>query len=247
MAVPMSVTVTQPRYLPPAWWLARACGVDALVLLDGAQFSRRTRIGGVSMSTGQADCDLDGGAKLTIPVGSRRERICSTPVVEDGWREKHMRTLHHHYGKAPRWSALASDLESLLSPGLWAETLGILTERTVLWALARLSGLDTHPWDLQRAEVAEACSSWCKLSSITTDADHTSGGLTGSAWMLAIAKSAGATTYVAGRTAVEHYLDLEAFAAAGVAVEVSPPGPAAPIVELLANLEPARARAALLA
>lgn len=236
----MRAVITQPVYLPPAWWLQRALRVDTLVLLTDVQFSRKDRGPTGSFRTGQGDCEIRNGVRLTVPVGSRRSTIAETPVVDDGWRRKHFQTLATIYGSLPYWPAIAGGLELLLDRP-WP-LLGDLTVETVLWALATVSELDYMPELWTPADVAEVCALWSPLRRIELDVDHDVVGATGSDRILQLASAVGATTYLSGATAASTYLDLDAFRAAGIDVKVDRPGLTTPIVALLASVGLAEAR-----
>jgi len=219
-----SVCVTQPTLWPHVHLLARALSVDDLILLTSAQFSRRTKVGDNTFSTRQNSCRIvspNGPLALVVPIrGSDRKPIIETIVANDGWQVRHLRSIELALGRAPYFDEIYPDVERILQAAAEVPNLGSLTSATWTWALGRLSGReDSFPLNRQICELETARISPLRHIFHDTDLCYDRTG-DGSDWMLQLAKARQADVYVAGATAAEQYLDREAFAAAGIRVEV---------------------------
>lgn len=244
----------QPHYFPRLYYVARALSAETVVLLETAQFTRRSPAAGTSLPSWQAHTLIkspQGSLRLTIPVSDSRERICDTRIADHAALATHAASFRHAYGSAPFGGPVLDDIDELLAFP-WP-TLGTLTAATFVWALGRLGGLDCPVLAINRGEAVLACSRFSKLRTVVTDFELGVRG-SGSGWMLDICKAAGATTYVCGQPAAEAYLDRAAFAEAGIDISVQdwrcpvyeqrwPPFvPNLSIVDLAANVGWRRAR-----
>jgi WbqC-like protein family len=186
--VPVCV-ISQPRFFPGLHYLHRMMLADVFVILDTVQFSPRHEENRTRVKTSR------GQHWLTVPVRqvTREQRILDTRIDNSQpWRRKAMRTLAADYGKARCYPAHAVEVTSIL---------GTPTEM--------LTELDTASWGpaLRSLEIA------CRFVRASTLPIHSRG----SRLLLDICRWIGADVYLSGGFGRD-YLDLEAFAAAGVAV-----------------------------
>jgi hypothetical protein len=218
----MIVAINQPCYLPWRGFFALMKAVDVFVFYDDVQFTTtRTFFARVQLKTAA------GRRWLTVPVhksGRYGQRIDETEILDDGWPARHGAAVRSAFAGAP-FGASVEPLLATLSGRPW-ERLADLTVATTL-QMAELLGLTTR----------------------TLRASAMGIGGSGTERLLAICRSLGATGYVTGHGAL-HYLEHEAFDAAGIAVEymdydLSPypqlHGPFEPYVtalDLLANTGP---------
>ena len=137
---------------------------------------------------------------LTIPFVHRfPQRIDEVELADDRWRTKHWKTLTACYGRAPGWPAAAGALE-----GFFGVARARLVDATV--ASVELT-LDAFAVTARRL----------RSSALGVGGERAD-------LVLAICRTLGATTYLSGKTGAS-YLDGEAFAAAGIALEVVPYAP----------------------
>ncbi len=132
---------------------------------------------------------------MTIPFVHRHpQRIDELAFADERWRGKHWRTVQACYGRAPGFRAAAPALEAF-----FAAPYARVVDATIASVRLLLGALGAQPRILRASEL----------------------GIGGdkAARVLALCKAVGATRYLSGRSGAS-YLDREAFAAAGVALEV---------------------------
>jgi hypothetical protein len=191
----------QPHFWPWLGYLDKWQRADVLVVLDDVDFPRqdfvhRNRI----LVAGRAHW-------LTLPVEKRPRgtAIREMRVASNlDWRRVHLETLHHVYPQASPSLAmgLIEDLYRCQSPWLMD------------WCLASM--------DLLRSGCLHRHVGRLVFSSTTVIAP----GLAGTARLVALCQTQGATTYLSGMGA-KAYLEERQFAAAGIAVrwlDRKPPG-----------------------
>ena len=103
MSISKIVAVLQSNYIPWKGYFDIINAVDAFVLYDECQFTRRDWRNRNKIKTPQ------GVAWLTVPVRSRGNFIAPINTIEvDGsaWSEKHAATLKHQYAKAPAFKEI---------------------------------------------------------------------------------------------------------------------------------------------
>ncbi len=191
----MIIAVHQPHFLPWLGYLDRMRQADLFVVLDHVQFERRNY-------QNRTRILLDGKAQwITVPVEqhSQQERIVdkrvdNPPPEETRWWGANLcRTLKHAYRNAPFYADYGAELCRILE---------------ARWE--RLADIDQATLDLLR-----------DAFDIRTPLATTSQlGVPGvkSELILNLCLAAGADTYLAGLGGSRHYLDREAFAAAGVEI-----------------------------
>jgi hypothetical protein len=187
----MRLAAVQSNYIPWKGYFDLINHVDAFVLLDEVQYTRRDWRNRNQIKVG--------GKRqwLTIPVavkGQYHQRIDETLIAEPGWAEKHLRTIQHAYRQAPYYD----DVIALLEP-LYAEHA----------ATQRLS-------DVNRAFLEAICGTLGVTTPITWSTDHETRE-DKSLRLLDLSLALGADEYVSG-PAARDYLDVEAFEREGVRV-----------------------------
>ncbi len=193
----MIVAIHQPHFLPWLGFLHRMAHADVFVLLDHVQFERRNYQNRTMIL-------MDGEARwLTVPVEQRsqKERILEKVVDHRidggrGWGPGQLRTLRHAYREAPYLGHYIGELRAIL-------------EREARWE--KLVDLNQALLDFLRQAFAIRTP---LLRSSALAVEGARGEL-----ILDICRAVGADTLLAGLGGSRGYLDLEAFARAGVRVE----------------------------
>jgi hypothetical protein len=191
----MIVAIHQPHFLPWLGYLHRMARAELFVLLDHVQFERRNY-------QNRAMIRMDGEARwFTVPVEQRsqKERIVEKRVDNRmqgarRWGPGHLRTLKHAYREAPFLGHYGPQLLRLFETE-W--------ERLVDLNQAALEFL-REAFDIRTTLVRSS----------ELDVEGARGEL-----ILDICRAVGADTLLAGLGGSRGYLDVEAFARAGVRVE----------------------------
>ena len=189
----MIVAIHQPLFLPWLGYLDRMARADLFIILDHVQFTRRNY-------QNRTQILLDGQPHwLTVPVQqhSQQERIVDKRIDHQaaepghGWGAKMSQTLAHAYRRAPFLEAYLGDFREVLE-FRWEYLLDLNLE---------LLRLIRRAYDI-RTPLARS-------SELAVDGAR-------SDLILNLCQAVGADTYLAGMGGSRHYLDREAFAAAGV-------------------------------
>ena len=179
----------QPNFLPWLGLFHKVGQADVWVWADDVQYSRG------SLTNRNRIRTASGWQWLTVPVltrGRGRQRICDVQTEADGaWRRKHCQSLRWHYGHAPFFDAYAPALEALYADA-WPQLIDL--NATLL----------RHLLQLLEVEVEVRFSSQMDLPNERT------------ARLVDMAKACDCQVYLAGSGASKAYLDVEAFAAAGI-------------------------------
>jgi hypothetical protein len=144
-----TVVIIQSNYLPWKGYFDLIHDADLFIFHDCVQFTKqdwRTR-NRIKMR--------DGLHWISVPVHAAKDaRICDVTLAGDDWAGKHLRTLHHAYGKAPHWR----ELESYLAE-LYGRTWASLSElnQTLIGRIARdWLGIDTELVDSRQFQAVGA-------------------------------------------------------------------------------------------
>ncbi|MBI3003322.1 MAG: WbqC family protein [candidate division NC10 bacterium] len=185
----MIVAIHQPQYLPWIGYFDKMDQADVFVLLDTVQFKKNEWQNRNRVKT------PDGWQWLTVPVVHRfPQRIDEVRIApDDSWGRKHWQALQTHYGAAPFFAPHAP---------FFADCFARPWER-----LVDLSG---HLIEY----LAGALGIGARLIRASTGRfpEDATGRL------VAICRHLGASAYLAGRDG-QSYMDLDQFAAAGIAVK----------------------------
>ena len=189
----MIVAIHQPHYLPWLGYLHRMAQADLFILLDHVQFERRNH-------QNRNQIRLNGEAHwLTVPVvqRSQKERIIDKLVDNSDprpWGPIHLSTLRHAYREAQHFKAYAGALREILE-ARWERLVGL--DEAMLELLRDAFGIRTP---------------LARSSELGVDG-------TKSELILNLCRAAGADTLLAGFGGSRRYLDLEAFARAGIRLQ----------------------------
>ena len=185
----MRLAIHQPQYLPWLGYLDKLDRADVFVLLDTVQFKNNEWQNRNRIRTAQ------GWQYLTVPVLHEFPQRMDLVRINNqtDWRRKHAQALETHYGKAPYYGQYAQIFREILARD-W-ERLSLLNE-AVLSALAGAFGITTPIVNASRFAARE----------------EPTGRL------VDLCKALGADCYLAGAGG-RGYLNLDEFAAAGIAVE----------------------------
>jgi hypothetical protein len=165
--------------------------VDEFILLDDVQFTKRDWRSRNRIKT------KDGLGWLSIPVqtkGRYLQRIMDTTVSESGWGTRHWQTIRSAYARTPHFADYAGAFE----------------------ALYRDPGSDSLS-RINHAFITAVCSMLGIATPIRWSMDYRARGGRNER-LIDLCAQAGATEYLSGPTA-RGYVDIDAFAAAGIAVQ----------------------------
>jgi hypothetical protein len=186
----VKVAIHQPQYLPWLGYFDKLDSADVFILLDTVQFKKHEWQNRNRIRTS------DGWQWLTVPIIDRfPERIdCVEINTRTDWQRKHCQALRLHYGRAPFWDPIGSELVVLLeSP----------------WT--RLSDLNVAVTDLL-----------CRHLGIRTPrllASGLSARENPTDRLIDLCRAVGGTAYLAGESGPS-YMDVDRFAEAGIGVQV---------------------------
>jgi hypothetical protein len=187
------VAIVQSSYIPWKGYFDLIRAVDEFILLDDVQFTRRDWRNRNRIKT------KDGPAWLSIPVHSKgrsRQPINEVTVSDAGWARRHWQTLRASYGRAPFFADYAALFEPLYRQPV-SDRLSLINHAFIT-AVCGALGIGTRiRW--------------------STDYRPRAGR---NERLIDLCAQAGADEYLTGPRAGA-YLDLEAFAQAGVAVRVA--------------------------
>jgi hypothetical protein len=190
----MRVAIHQPHFLPWLGYLHRMAQADLFVLLDHVQFERRNYQNRTMIRMN------DEAHWLTVPVvqRSQKERIIDKELDNrlDGakwWAPSHFTTLRHAYREAGFFSTYAAAFRQLFETR-WQRLVDL--NHAGLEVLREAFGIRT-PLARSSALGVEGARGELNLN---------------------ICRAVGADTLIAGMGGSRRYLDVEAFARAGVQV-----------------------------
>lgn len=181
--------IVQSSYIPWKGYFDLIRSVDAFILLDNVQFTRRDWRSRNRIKT------RDGLAWLSIPVHTRglySQLIQDTTTSDPDWGRRHWQTIRANYGKAPHFERYADRLAALYehpSP--------------------RLS-------EVNHAFITTICDMLDITTQITWSSEYAMRHAP-SERLIDLCRAVGATEYLSGPSA-SNYLDVAALEAAGIAV-----------------------------
>lgn len=223
----MILSDIQPHYFPRLHYFARMLQSCIFVLRDDVQFVRNHRFPGGSRGPScQAHTPVrtaSGSVLLAVSVHKTGLRsIAETEISSDQpWAKKHLNVLKNSYFRSLNGRRLLPELESILSDDL--RQLGHLNTTTIYWALAHILGIDSvDPTRLSETRINALLQEVRRvpLNSVIRGSQleclQPAEGDTATDRIVALCEHYQARQYVAGRTAVEAYLDRQAFAAKNI-------------------------------
>jgi hypothetical protein len=185
------VAIHQPQYLPWLGYLAKWAAADLFILLDVVPYEKNGWQNRNRVKT------RDGVRWLTVPVHAH----LGTPIREiaiDGsraWPAQHLRTIEQAYARAPWLATYRGELAALYATP-WTH-LTPLAAASARW-LGGACGIATP---------VRLASELLGPQAVDDPSER----------LVALCRAAGADAYLAGADGVR-YMDLTAFAAAGIAV-----------------------------
>ncbi len=181
--------ISQPRFFPGLHYLHRMMVTDVFVILDNVQFTPRHEENRAKVK-GPA-----GPQWLTVPVRQDRRDQPITEIRPDDtqqWRRKLIGTLHSLYGPTPGFKTHAPEITGILEA-----------------PYDSLTQLNRASWEPALRLLGVACR-FVLASELPVSGK-------GSDQLLRICQHLGANFYISGGAA-KGYLDVAAFAAAGIDV-----------------------------
>ncbi|MCX7890837.1 MAG: WbqC family protein [Burkholderiales bacterium] len=184
------VVVNQSSYIPWKGYFDLIHDADLFVFYDDVQFTVRDWRSRNRIKTPQ------GAIWLTVPVGSDRNRlVCDVVITDAGWQKRHFESLRHSYSRAPYFRDYEPFLREVYLERRW-NNLSALNQFLIRRIAEEFLGI--------RTLFAQST----EFNAPGRKADR----------ILALAKAAGATTYLSG-PAAKAYLDPAAFSAAGIELQ----------------------------
>jgi WbqC-like protein family len=189
----MIVAIHQPHYLPWLGYLHRMAQADLFIVLDHVQFERCNY-------QNRSQIRNEGEARwLTVPVlrRSHKERITEKLIVNDGprpWGPIHFSTLSYAYREAAHFSTYAPVLRKIFN---------------ARWE--RLAQLNRAMLDMLR-DAFQIRTPLVRSSELGVEGAK-------SDLVLNLCRAVGADVWLAGLGGSRGYLDVEAFARAGVRIK----------------------------
>lgn len=184
------VAIVQSSYIPWKGYFDLIRAADEFILLDDVQFTKRDWRSRNRIKT------KDGLAWLSIPVNTKGrylQRIDEVTVARPDWGGDHWQTIRAAYSRTPFFAALAPRLEPLfLTP---SDALSRINHAFIA-GIAAILGITTP---------------------IRWSTEYRAGDGRNQR-LIDLCVQAGATDYLSGPSA-RSYLDVDAFAAAGIAVQ----------------------------
>lgn len=104
------VSIQQPSFMPWLGHFEMISRVDCFLFFDDVQYTKRDWRNRNRIRSG------GGAVYLTVPVRNAHEPLPllhDTLILENGWRGKHLKTLHHAYARAPYYGAVHPFVEAL--------------------------------------------------------------------------------------------------------------------------------------
>jgi hypothetical protein len=184
------VAIVQSSYIPWKGYFDLIRSVDAFILLDDVQFTRRDWRSRNQIKT------RHGVAWLTIPVltrGRYSQLVQETMTSDPDWARRHWKTLRASYRKTPYFDR-------------YADRLSALYERSS----TRLS-------EINYTFIMAICETLGIATPITWSSDYHAGHMRNER-LIDLCRAVGATEYLSGPSA-RNYLDVAAFGAAGITVQ----------------------------
>jgi hypothetical protein len=184
------IAIVQSSYIPWKGYFDLIRNVDAFILLDDVQFTRRDWRSRNQIKT------RDGLAWLSIPVQTRgryTQLIQETMTSDPGWARRHWETLRASYRKTPYFDRYADRVAALYErSSTWLSEIN----HTFIVAICEILGIPTP---------------------ITWSRDYPVRQMRNER-LIDLCRTVGATEYLSGPSA-RNYLDVAAFGAAGITVQ----------------------------
>ena len=190
----MKAVILQPSYIPWRGYFHQIQKADVFVFYDCVQYDDRGWRNRNQIKTPQ------GLQWLTIPVKAKGNQVMGTPIKDvpivwdADWAKKHLTALRHSYGKTPFFKDYAGLLEEFYS-----RRDVLLADFTCDFTVALARALGIAHTRFERSS---------NLPAVGTKSER----------LLSILKHMGATHYISGPSARD-YMDMPAFAEAGISVE----------------------------
>lgn len=182
----MKVTIHQPNFFPYLGYFDKAMDADLFVFMDDFQYTKRSYINRNRIKT------PEGWMWLTVPVKSSTDlNINQVEIVDNSWRDKHLTTLNHMYGKSTYYDQIIEYVKNLYNQS-W-DTIAEVNIQSLRDIFAMLE-IDIP-------------------TRLTSDLDIHSATTTGR--IIDICEQVGADEYISGSTGKE-YLEVEQFDEAGL-------------------------------
>ena len=184
----MTAAVLQSNYIPWRGYFDLIHDVDVFVFYDDVQYTVRDWRNRNRVKAS------NGVVWITIPIGNQTDRrICDVEISDRTWARRHWMTIEHSYRRAPHFEKFAPFLRETYARG-W-RSLSELNQTTIRVIATDMLGITTEFRDSREFTLQSAKS------------DR----------LLSLVRQLGADEYISG-PAAKAYLDVEAFARAGITV-----------------------------
>jgi hypothetical protein len=190
----MNCVILQPSYIPWRGYFHQIKKADLFIFYDDVQYDKHGWRNRNRIKTQQ------GGQWITIPVLSKGVVEKGVPINQvrinwsENWNEKHWRSIHQAYSKAPYFDQIAPLLEPF-----YQQHTDLLADFTIELTIALARQLRIEHTRFIR-------SSSLQVSGARTER------------LIEILKNVGATHYISGPSARD-YIENDKFASAGISLE----------------------------
>jgi hypothetical protein len=182
-----TVAIIQSSYIPWKGYFDIIHDVDEFIFLDDVQYTVR------DWRTRNRIKTANGPIWLTVPAGSDRNRLLHEVTLgDDGWQQKHWKTICHSYSRAPYFRTYAAFFEEFYLAQTWVN-LSQMNQHMTKRIARELLGIETVFTDSRRYQAKG------------TKQDR----------ILDLLRLSGAGRYLSGPMAAS-YLEAGRFAAAGI-------------------------------
>ncbi|MEX2016380.1 MAG: WbqC family protein [Candidatus Hydrogenedentales bacterium] len=187
----MLVAIHQPHYLPWLRYIEKIARADVFILLDDVHFTKNGWQNRNRIKT------VNGPALLTVPVYQKAEQRLHEVRInnETRWREKHRRTIEQAYVRAPYFGDLMPGVTEIYAADY--DRLVDLNDRMLRFFLETMN---------VKTRIHRATD--LAVPGAATDR------------LVNLIRAVGGDTYYSGAYALDVYLDANALANAGIALEL---------------------------
>jgi hypothetical protein len=131
------VAILQSNYIPWKGYFDIIHDVDVFVFYDDVQYTNRDWRSRNKIKT------PNGSNWLTIPIGSHTNKlICEIELIDQGWKEKHVKSIHHNYSKAPYYKQFKEIIDEVYIERDWTH-LSKLNQYLIMTISQRILNLKT--------------------------------------------------------------------------------------------------------
>ncbi len=227
----MTLSDIQPHYFPRLHYFARMLASDHFIIRDDVQFVKNHKFPdgarGVSHQVHSPIKTNAGIVLLTVSVKKGGMRPINQTLIsyDQPWPRKHLNQLKSSYAKSPEFPSIYSEIDFILEKRF--KTVSDLNSATICWAFCRLLGMKKVNLENLSIEFVNSLlkeKKPGKLRMITLGSSSYFNGkrenINASEKIVNLCKEFGATSYLAGSTAFDSYMNQDIFQDNDIQVQV---------------------------